>query len=134
MSKLETVVLIGYKLIKKSIMNTINNIISLFYIDEQNPKNYKINKIKTITDKIFGRLKNRHSIDFLSITLCSEIILKILQISNKMVIEYRQEIIEIFESEDFYKCSIEGLQIWGQIMVLMLDNSSIDIFNDYFEK
>lgn len=49
--------------------------------------------------------------------------------------EMKNEILHIFNKEDFFICSSKTLQNWAKIIDLLIDNNKDhDIFQEYLEK
>lgn len=48
--------------------------------------------------------------------------------------DFKREIIEIFDSDDFFKCNVDTLKIWSKIIDKFLDVTKADIVSEHFEK
>ena len=50
------------------------------------------------------------------------------------LIEFKNEILEIFEGDEFFNCSIETLKIWSKILDRYLSENKLDLLDKYFEQ
>ena len=66
--------------------------------------------------------------------LSSLLILKLLQENKIFVVEFKNEIFEVFQSDSFFHSSKKTLRLWSQIMEFYLSEINPDILSNYLEK
>lgn len=68
--------------------------------------------------------------------ILEEASLLIMELSNRnpdFLKEFKKDICEIFERDDFFNVNIETLKTWSKIIDKLLDITKIPILNSYFE-
>ena len=65
----------------------------------------------------------------------SEIICYIMEQKQLFLKEFRNDLLQIFNKDDFFICTRKTLQYWARIVDLVIDNNKdIDIFIDYLSR
>jgi hypothetical protein len=60
--------------------------------------------------------------------------LHVLSRSNESFVkEYRREIVEIFESDEFFRCNVNTLKVCSRLIDRFLDVTKTDILSEHFE-
>lgn len=86
-----------------------------------------------IFERIFYALKNRVGFEEVIIEKCTEILYLLSKNNESFVKEYKKEIIEIFEGDDFFKCNVNTLKIFSRLIDRFLDVTKHDIISAHFE-
>ena len=120
-------------LLSQSILQNITNIFDAMPIDD---KSYTIqpSRLRSFFEKVFQKLQNRAGLDFFAVNVLSDIVLMFLQYSPIFVFEFKMEILDCFDSEDFFKCCSKGLSAWTLIIDKLLDVCGSTILSDHLEQ
>lgn len=92
------------------------------------------NKIRIFFEKLWKVFIKRNKGDHLILEQTSELIFKLLVENPTFLIEFKHEILEIFEGDEFFNCSIETLKIWSKILDRFLSENKLDLLDKYFEQ
>lgn len=90
-------------------------------------------KIRPYCEKLLGLLRNRKGEDLVLFEKVTAMIYDFAQKSPLFLKEYRKDVLEIFESDEFFNCSIAALKTWSLIIDLLLDVNKLDILSDHLE-
>lgn len=89
--------------------------------------------MKPFVDKIFLIIKSKNSQDHIIVEQASELIWELAKANNQLLKDYKREILEIFDSDDFFNCNIQTLKVWSRLIDTTLDVTKIDILTEYFD-
>lgn len=78
-------------------------------------------------------LKHRSSLEKVILQKLSEIVYEVSQLSPNFLKEFKREVIDVFEGDEFFKCNINTLKIWSRLIDRFLDTTQIDILSEHFE-
>ena len=84
-------------------------------------------------DKVLAIIKNRSAQDHIIVEQASELIWELARVNNQLLKDYKREIFDIFESDDFFDCNIQTLKVWSKLIDTTLDVTKIDILTEYFD-
>ena len=84
-------------------------------------------------DKILAVIKNRAQHDHLIVEQASELVLALARANPQLLRDYKREIFDIFESDDFFNCSIGALKAWSRLIDMTLDVTKADLLPEYFD-
>ena len=84
-------------------------------------------------ERIFFALKNRSGFEDLIIEKITEIVNVLSRNNESFVKEYKREIIDIFESDEFFKCNVNTLKVFSRLIDRFLDVTKHDILSEHFE-
>ena len=89
-------------------------------------------RLRPLIDKLMGILKVRkeHSLIHQEIT---EILL-ILCVNRSFLGDFKQDLLDIFDSDEFFKCDVRTLKMWSKIIDRVLDFSKNSTIVDYYMK
>lgn len=63
----------------------------------------------------------------------SELVWELAKANNQLLKDYRREIFDIFESDDFFNCNIQTLKVWSRLIDTTLDVTKHDLLSEYFD-
>lgn len=75
--------------------------------------------------------------DSLLIENASEVLLSILEKKHIFLKEFKTDILQVFNKDDFFICSSRTLHCWVKIIDMIIDNTKDhdhDIFTEYLDK
>ena len=90
-------------------------------------------KIRPFCERLFLLLKARKSEEILISEKVTHIIYELSQKSATFLKEFKRDLLDLFEADDFFNSSIMGLKTWSRILDALLDANKLDILSDHFE-
>lgn len=84
-------------------------------------------------EKILLIIKNRSSQEPVIVEQASELVWELAKANNQLLKDYRREIFDIFESDDFFNCNIQTLKVWSRLIDKTLDITKHDVLSEYFD-
>lgn len=93
---------------------------------------WSIVKLKPLLDKLISTLKMRKE-NSLIIQEISEILL-ILSVNKSFLNDFKQELLDIFDSDEFFKCDVNTLKMWSRIVDRVLDFNKGGTVVEYYMK
>lgn len=84
-------------------------------------------------DKILLVIKNRGLQEPVIVEQASELVWELAKANNQLLKDYRREIFDIFESDDFFHCNIQTLKVWSRLIDTTLDITKHDLLSEYFD-
>jgi hypothetical protein len=89
-------------------------------------------RLRPLIEKLLGLMKTRKD----HILLHQEIseILVILCTNKSFLADFKQDLLDIFDSDEFFKCDVKSLKMWSKIIDRVLDFSKNSTIVDYYMK
>lgn len=85
-------------------------------------------------EKFLKIFKDRKIEDSLFLEKISSLILKLILENKKFLTTYKNNILDIFNSDGFFECNITSLTLWSEIIDEFLSKVNNEIINGYFDK
>jgi hypothetical protein len=86
-------------------------------------------------DKIFPLLMTRNSENEIYVEFSTSLVWTLLKKSQRLLAnQFRKQIFEIFDSDEFFKCSRNSLRNWSKIIAWGISVSKQDVLNYYLDK
>ena len=86
-----------------------------------------------IFERIFTALRSRSGVEDITYEKMTEVINVLSKTNESFVKEFKKELIEIFESDEFFKCNINTLKVFSRLIDRFLDVTKYDILTAHFE-
>lgn len=93
---------------------------------------WNIARVRPLIDKLLDILKVRKA-NSLIIQEVSQIVL-ILSCNKSFLNEFRQDLLDIFDGDEFFKCDVKTLKMWSFIIDRVLDSSKNSTVVDFYIK
>lgn len=90
-------------------------------------------KIRPFCEQFFALLKHRKGEDLLIFEKSTQMLYDLSQHSPLFLKEFKKNILEVFDSDDFFNCSVTALKTWSRIIDATLDANKLDILSDHLE-
>ena len=78
-------------------------------------------------------MKNRTGYEEIIVEKATELLNVLSRNNDSFVKEFKKEIIDIFEGDDFFKCNINTLKVFSRLIDRFLDVTKHDILSEHFE-
>ena len=92
-------------------------------------------KVRETFNLLFPVIEDKSPNNSLFAERSSEIVCYFMQQKNLFSKEFRNDILQIFNKDDFFICSRRGLQYWLRIMNLVIENNKdIEIFDNVHDQ
>lgn len=89
-------------------------------------------RLRPLVDKLLGMVKSRREHSLLHQEI-SEILL-VLCTNRSFLAEFKQNLLDIFDSDHFFRCDVKTLKMWSRIIDRVLDFSKNSAIVDYYMK
>lgn len=93
---------------------------------------WNIVRVRPLIDKLLNILKSRKD-NTLIIQEISEILL-FLSSNRSFLGDFKQDLLDIFDSDEFFKCDVKTLKMWSRIIDRVLDFSKNNAIVEYYMK
>ena len=91
-------------------------------------KYFLAERIKNFMDKIFPLLMTRNSENEIYVEFSTSLVWTLLKKSQRLLAnQFRKQIFEIFDSDEFFKCSRNSLRNWSKIIAWGISVSKQDV-------
>lgn len=108
--------------------------ISNVFFSEYGKNIYSPYKIRILYEKLWKIFFNRKADEELLLQQQSKLVMDLIKENSSFVVEYKNEIFDVFQSDEFFNANVNSLRVWGKILDRYLDEINPDILSSYLEK
>lgn len=118
-------------LMLQSLQENLAVILRMFF-KSKNQTNFNPQKIKPLLDPIFGGFMKPSSSGILRLN-SSKLLLVLGKENPQFYREFKTEILEAFNSDEFFKTEEQVLRVWASILGGFIEQTGIDLFSEHIE-